>query len=139
MGEYDVRSAEDTIKNCGIVMSRIIEVSNDDALRRECFACDTLEETDSVMNEIMSDVKNKHWPKIKSLIYKDQIEVFDHISQYHMKNPIPSNELEIQKERTKTKQMELEIQKEKTKQKQEKTKQKQMELEIERLKPQVRI
>ena len=49
-----------------------------------------------------------------------------------MKNPIPSNELEIQKERTKTKQMELEIQK-------EKTKQKQMELEIERLKPQVRI
>ena len=132
MGEYDVRSAEDTIKNCGIVMSRIIEVSNDDALRRECFACDTLEETDSVMNEIMSDVKNKHGPKIKSLFYKDQIEVFDHISQYHMKNPIPSNELEIQKERTKTKQMELEIQK-------EKTKQKQMELEIERLKPQVRI
>ena len=139
MGEYDVRSAEDTIKNCGIVMSRIIEVSNDDALRRECFACDTLEETDSVMNEIMSDVKNKHGPKIKSLFYKDQIEIFDHISQYHMKNPIPSNELEIQKERTKTKQMELEIQKEKTKQKQEKTKQKQMELEIERLKPQVRI
>jgi len=123
MGEYDVRSAEDTIKNCGTVRSRTIEVSSDDALRRECFACDTPEETDCVMNEIIGDIKNKHGPKIKSLFYKDEMEIFDHISQYHLKNPVPSNELEIEKE--KTKQME------------EKTKQ--MELEIERLKLDIKL
>ena len=64
LGEYDVRTGEDTIKYCHHVRSRIIDLVMDESKKKECFACD-FGDIKEVMNGIIGDVKKQHGPKIK--------------------------------------------------------------------------
>ena len=146
LGEYDVRTGEDTIKYCHHVRSRIIDLVMDESKKKECFACD-FGDIKEVMNGIIGDVKKQHGPKIKLIhsVFSDEvrmqeegIEIYDHISHYHNNNPksvplnIPLNfsSLEIEKEKTLQ-------EKEKTLQEKEKTLQ--LELTLEKLKLEIKL